>query len=108
MKTFIGSEHELFDFMKQDGLPVYHLSNMFLRDIQYAIRDYHRLHEGKDIGTRKSDELADAFVKDLVQRGVLIPRGEKTWLLNDDRYLLPTQKEQEEPASEDTPAEATA
>ena len=99
MKSFIGRETELFDFMRDQGYGVYHLSNIFLRDIQYAVRDYHRVHEKEDIGTRASDRIAQELVEDLEQRGILRPQAEKTWVLFDERYRLPSQKEEEESAS---------
>jgi len=99
MQSFVGRETELFDFMRDQGYGVYHLSNVFLRDFQYAVRDYHRLHERKDIGTRASDRIAQEFVDDLEQRGILRPQAENTWVLFDERYRLPSQKEQEESES---------
>lgn len=96
MKSFVGRETELFDFMRAQGYGVYHLSNVFLRDIQYAVRDYHRVHEQKDIGTRASDRIAWELVQDLEKRGIFRPQAEKTWVLFDERYRLPSQKEQED------------
>lgn len=95
MKSFVGRETELFDFMRAQGYGVYHLSNVFLRDIQYAVRDYHRVHEKKDIGTRASDRIASELVEDLEKRGILRPQAEKTWVLFDEHYRLPSQQEQE-------------
>jgi len=96
MKSFVGRETELFDFMRDQGYGLYHLSNVFLRDIQYAVRDYHRVHERKDIGTRASDRIARELVDDLEKREILRRQAEKTWVLYDERYRLPSQKEQED------------
>ncbi|MCB2204322.1 hypothetical protein KQI65_06190 [bacterium] len=100
MQTFVGKKKELFDFMRENDFPVYHASNIFYRDLQYAIRDYIRVHEGKDIGTRKMEELAREFVADLEREGILKPFARNTWLLNDVEYLLPSQVEEETPAAE--------
>ena len=90
MRSFVGKKKELFDFMRANDFPVYHASNIFYRDVQYAIRDYVRVHEGKDVGRRESDTLASDFVNDLVTKGVMKPFSRNTWILNDTDYLLPS------------------
>lgn len=106
MRSFIGKKTELFDFMRANAFPVYHASNIFYRDIQYAIRDYVRANEGKDIGWRESDALASAFVRDLEEKDVLRPFANNTWILNDTDYLLPStaDSKQEETAGEEAVA----
>ena len=104
MDSFIGKEKELFDYMRQNGFPVYHLSNFFYRDIQYAIRDFIRDHSGKDIGSRKMERLAEEFVADLEGRNILRPQAANTWVLFDERYRLPSEKEKEVSAAAETDA----
>ncbi|MDT8325036.1 MAG: hypothetical protein RRA94_13060 [Bacteroidota bacterium] len=93
MRSFVGKKNELFDFMRDNDFPVYHASNIFYRDLQYAIRDYVRAKEGKDIGWRESDALAATFVRDLEEKDVLRPFSRNTWVLNDTQYLLPSTAE---------------
>lgn len=88
MDHIIDRETELLDFMKEHGYPIFHLSNVFYRDFQYGVRDYFRITEGKDIGTRKADEIADAVIESMLQRGLLIQRSTNTWQLLHDRYTL--------------------
>jgi hypothetical protein len=107
MESFVGKEENIFRYMLDNGYPVYHLSNLFYRDVQYAIRDYFRDHHGKDIGWRISDRMARELVEDLERRGVLRPQATNTWVLFDERYRLPPQKEQEV-EKESAPAEAVA
>jgi hypothetical protein len=89
MQSFIGKKKEVFDFMRAHNFPVYHASNIFYRDLEYAIRDYVRVHEKKDIGTRETGRLTAAFVEDLEKQDVLRPFAKNTWVLNDPEYLLP-------------------
>ncbi len=91
MRSFVGKKKELFDFMRANDFPVYHASNIFYRDMQYAIRDYVRVHEGKDIGWRECEALAAPFVRDLEEKDVLRPFARNTWVLNDPAYLLPSE-----------------
>ncbi len=108
MRSFVGKKKELFDFMRANDFPVYHASNIFYRDLQYAIRDYVRVHEGKDVGTRESDALAKAFVKDLEAKGVMKPFSHNTWILDDAEYLLPSTAEDSATKSEGAEAETAA
>jgi hypothetical protein len=88
MQSFIGKKDDLFTFMRANDFPVYHLSNMFYRDIEYAIRDYERVHESKDIGGREANRMALELVADLENKGILRPHGRNTWILFDEKYAL--------------------
>jgi len=86
IQQIIGKEKELFTFMQQEGYPVFHKSNIFLRDIQYGIRDFYRMHFNKDIGSRKADAFAASFVNDLESRNIFKPFGRNTWILNMEMF----------------------
>lgn len=88
MTSFIGRERELFDFMRQRGIPVYHLSNLFMRDIQAAIRDFSRDKNDKDLGTREIDRLASEFASDLEKRNVIVAFRPNTYTLHMEDYQL--------------------
>jgi len=94
MQSLVGKDTDLLDFMRSTGFPVFHLSNIFYRDFQYGVRDYFRATEGIDVGTRKADEIANSVVRDMEQRNVLQPHSRNTWILNNERYLLPRQKKE--------------
>ena len=102
-----ANRNELFSFMRTNNFPVYHLSNIFFRDMEYAIRDYVRSHEGKDIGGREAGRLASAFVADLEQQEILRPHGKNTWILFDEEYSLKSEEQQEgeEESVQEAPAE---
>jgi len=102
MQNLVGKDTDLLDFMRSTGFPVFHLSNIFYRDFQYGVRDYYRAKEGIDVGTRKADEIAQSVVADMEQRNILTPHSRNTWILNNERYLLPRRKEEKptEPAAE--------
>ncbi len=85
--SVVGKEKELFTFMKEKGYPIFHLSNIFLRDIEYGIRDYYRAHTKKDIGTRTSILLASEFVKALEEKNIIAPLSKNTWLLQMPEFL---------------------
>lgn len=97
--SIVGKEKELFTFMKQRGYPVYHMSNMFLRDIQYGIRDYYRTTFGKDIGSRKSDTFAENFIADMESKGLLRRFTHNTWILLMPEFLNPAKTEEKKEAT---------
>ncbi|MFZ1729268.1 MAG: hypothetical protein WBQ23_01465 [Bacteroidota bacterium] len=101
MTSFIGREKELFDFMRKRKIPVYHRSNIFLRDIQAAIREFTREIDDRDLGTREIDRLAAEFVSDLEKRGVIEQFRPNTYILHLEEYQL-------KPAVKETPADEPA
>ena len=93
--SMIGKEKELFHFMKDNGYPIYHLSNIFKRDIEYGIRDYYRTHLKKDIGTLMSRSLAKELIEHLLTQNTFSPLASNTWILNMPEFL--NQPKQAEP-----------
>jgi hypothetical protein len=95
LESVIGKEKEILTFMKRNGFPVFHKSNIFFRDIEYGIRSYFLDTLKEDIGTRKTGEFAGDLIKDLEKRGMLKPFSEGTWILNMPEFL--NQKKVDEP-----------
>ena len=56
-QELIQNPELILDFMKSKGYPVFHKSNIFRRDIEYAIRDYSRTKTRKDLPTLKLGSL---------------------------------------------------
>lgn len=86
-ESMIGKEKILFEFMKSTGYPVFHLSNIFLRDIEYGIRDYYRVTLRKDIGARESIRLAKELILDLEMKKIISPLSGSTWIMNMPEFL---------------------
>lgn len=97
--SIVGKDHEVLTFMKQRGYPVFHKSNMFLRDFQYGVRDYFRHQFNKDVGTREADLRATEFVEDLVARGILQRCSPTLFLLNLPEFLNPPKVEEKAEAA---------
>lgn len=95
----IGREKELFTFLKQHGYPIYHQSNIFLRDIQYGIRDYYRATFHKDIGSRKSDAFAEKLIRHLESIGSLKRSTDTVWILQMPEFLNPPKAEEKKTES---------
>ncbi len=97
--SIVGKEHEILTFLKGRGYPVFHRSNIFLRDIQYGVRDYYRDMFKKDVGTREADERALEFIADLVARQLLIPCSPTLYTLNIPEFLNPPKVEEKAEAA---------
>ena len=69
-----------FSFMKEK-YPVFKESNIFFRDIQYAIRNYY-LKKGKKIDYQKSEKIASEFIEGLVKEGELKKISNNAWKVN--------------------------
>ena len=74
---------EFLKFMKEH-YPLYHLSNVFVRDIEYAIKNYF-LNKGRKISFAEAEYLAGEFAKFMVEKGIFKPvknEFNKVWVLN--------------------------
>ncbi len=94
-----GREQDLLTFMKENGYPVFHRSNIFLRDVQYGVRDYYRDRHGIDIGSRESDYIAGAVIKALEADGRLNRISEMVWILNMEEFLNPVKDPEKKEAA---------
>jgi hypothetical protein len=89
-----GRETELLTFMRENGYPVFHRSNIFLRDLQYGIRDFCRNRYGKDPGSRKCDLLAEKFIGDMELKGLFLRSTGSTWILQMEGFLNKVKEKQ--------------
>ena len=60
---------------------VHYKSNIFLRDLLYAIRNYYEKKNQK-LDYRQSEKLAFEFTDSLVKSGELQSMGKNTWKVN--------------------------
>lgn len=69
-----------FNFMKK-RYPIFHQSNLFLRDMQYAIMSYFELKENS-LSYEEAEKIAKGFIDKLVNSGELLELDHKTWKVN--------------------------
>lgn len=81
---------EVLQFLKE-RYPLFHLSNVFFRDIQYGVREY---LEGKGItmGYSAAEEVAREFIKELEGEKILVPVDRQTWTLHYPDFRKPQAK----------------
>jgi hypothetical protein len=90
--TYILDQHkDVLNFLKT-RFPVYHLSNVFFRDIQYGIRTYLE-RKGKKIRYSDAEELAHAYTHKLESEGILRAVDHQTWVVDYPEYRTPVVKQ---------------
>lgn len=80
--VFIDYPFELFSFMRETHKPVFHNSNVFLRDVQYAIQDYYEDRYGVTIRNAAAEALAKEVAKAYEQKGIFRRVNPQGYLLN--------------------------
>ncbi len=79
---FIEYPYELFSYMREIRKPVFHNSNIFLRDLQYAIQDYFEDKEGQTIRGERANEIALEVARAYERDGIFKRVNPQGYLLN--------------------------
>lgn len=79
---FIDYPYELFSYMREIRKPVFHNSNLFLRDVQYAIQDYFEDKTGEVVKNADIDKVAMDVVRGLEAKGILKKVNPQGYLVN--------------------------
>jgi len=80
LQDLISNKKLFFSFMKEK-YPVYKESNIFFRDLQYAIINYY-MKKGKIIKYQNAEKLALKFIEKLVNEGELKNISNNAWKVN--------------------------
>ncbi len=91
---------EFLAFLKT-RVPVFHLSNVFFRDIHYAVIALAGEH-GMRVGYTEAEDIARRLIERLEKEKVLTPIDRQSWSVNNAAYKLPAVK----PAAPAAPAAA--
>ena len=75
----LENDTETLSFLRT-RYPLYHLSNVFFRDIQYGIQILLE-RRGVKVGYMDSERLAQEFVSRLEKKKVLVPIDRQSWVL---------------------------
>jgi hypothetical protein len=86
----LSNETEVLTFLKS-RYPLYHLSNIFFRDIQYGIQQF--LERKKmEVGYADAETIAKAFVEQLTKKKMLTAIDRQSWALNYPEFRKPPVK----------------
>ncbi len=71
--------------------PLYHLSNVFFRDVQYGLRALLE-EKGMKAGYARAEELAREYIAHLEKKKILKPLDGQSWVLDYEEFKLPMKK----------------
>ncbi len=89
----ITNFREVLNFLKKN-YPLYHLSNVFFRDIQFGMIKYFESKNQK-LQLRHAERVAIGFIEFLKKQKILFQINEVTWKLNYPDFVAkpPVQKQ---------------
>ena len=90
VEKHMGGDREMLAYLKT-RIPVVHMSNIFLRDIQYGIHAYLR-ERGVRARYPEAEAAARAFVERLERQSILVPIDGQSWAVNFPDYKTPPTK----------------
>jgi hypothetical protein len=80
--VFIDYPYELFSYMREIHKPVFHNSNIFLRDVQYSIQDYFEDRQGKTIRDAEAVKMAEEVARAYERKGIFKKVNPQGFVLN--------------------------
>ena len=89
-ETIISSKIEFVRFLKTRA-SLFHLSNVFFRDIQYGIMSYAE-SKGDQISYGRAEEVAKLVINNLEGSGILKPVKQGSWMLYFPEFRTPSVK----------------
>lgn len=84
----LNNEKEVLAFIR-NYYPMYHLSNIFFRDVQYGIQKMFE-RRGEKLNYANAEKVARAFVEKLEKNKILNKIDSQSWVLNYPEYKKPT------------------
>ncbi len=90
MNIIINNQSEFFKYLKSK-FPLYHLSNVFFRDLHYGVMNF---LQGRNVKIKyfEAEEITKGVIDHLEKQNILKKVDKQTWVLNYPEYLLPKVK----------------
>jgi hypothetical protein len=82
----LSNQDELFMFLKSE-FKLYHLSNVFFRDLHYGVWEFLE-HHGVTLNYGQSEDVAREEAAMLEKKNILKKVDDRTWLLNYPQFKL--------------------
>ncbi len=79
---FIDYPYELLSYMREIHKPVFHNSNVFLRDVQYSIQDYFQDRQGVTIRDADAVKMAEEVARGFERKGIFRKVNPQGFTLN--------------------------
>jgi hypothetical protein len=85
-----ANSKDVLEFLKE-RYPLYHLSNIFFRDVHYGVREYLE-KKGMTLGYVPAEGVAREFIHELEGQGILTRVDRQTWTLHYPEFQTPQAK----------------
>jgi hypothetical protein len=81
------------DFLKylKTKFPLYHLSNVFFRDLHYGVMNYLLAHKNR-LKYTDAERVTREVIREFEKAGILTKIDKQTWLLKYPEFQLPRVK----------------
>jgi hypothetical protein len=89
VERYFGNPEVLLAFMRRTRKPVFHKSNIFFRDIQYAIRDYFDTVQGSPVTVPQAERMAQDVVELYTEVGILRKVNNQAYVLDSLEFATP-------------------
>ncbi len=102
----LNNDKEVLAFLKSQ-YPMYHLSNVFFRDVQYGIQKLFE-RRGEKIGYNDAEKIARSFAGKLEKDNIFKRIDGQSWVLHYPEYKKPVAAPAAKPAPGAAPAKSPA
>ncbi len=89
VEKYFGNPEVLLGFMRQTRKPVFHKSNLFFRDIQFAVHDYFETVARKPVTMPEAEQMAREIVQLYTKSGVLREVNNQAYRLDGPAWVTP-------------------
>jgi|WetSurMetagenome_2_1015567.scaffolds.fasta_scaffold12816_4 hypothetical protein len=89
-EAVLHNDQEVLKYLR-GRFPVFHLSNVFFRDIQFGIQSYLKGRDLK-VNYRLAEEIARQFIAKLEREKIFRPIDRQTWMVNFEEFRKPLVK----------------
>lgn len=80
LEHLVSNKKIFFNFMNEN-YTIFQYSNIFFRDLQYAILSYFDMKE-KPLTYAKAEEVTNSFIKNMIENNELTQIDYKSWRVN--------------------------
>ena len=87
-ELILNNKKDFLKFLKSK-FPLYHDSNIFLRDIHYGVMNYLEEKTKRTMKYLEAEKLTMEIVDEFEKQGIFKKMDSKTWLLNYAEFALP-------------------
>ena len=85
----IDYPEELLGYMRNSRKPIFHNSNVFFRDLQFAVQDYFEDQEGETISMVESERIAKEVARSYESMGILKRVNPQGYVLQYPEFITP-------------------